>query len=113
MKIQTLEIKGGEILTVEIPAGTPNSAFPDIAQALCAGENKPARVIPLRPGMTIAKLTDAKLAEVGLVRSAGLKELLAKLKHGDCWCPMGIGNPMVTSHPDYCVKAQALFDALP
>lgn len=28
--------------------------------------------------------------------------LLLSLKRGSCWCEMGIGNPMVTSHSQAC-----------
>jgi hypothetical protein len=34
-------------------------------------------------------------------------EILVEMK-GECWCGMGIGNPMLKTHQAHCMKAQAL-----
>jgi hypothetical protein len=40
-----------------------------------------------------------------------LKEIIRGLKRGDCWCEMGIGNPMVSSHSPQCIAAQKAIEA--
>lgn len=42
--------------------------------------------------------------------SAKVREALEKLKRGDCWCEMGIGNPMVREHSPSCVAARAALE---
>ena len=32
---------------------------------------------------------------------------LLRLKTGSCWCPVGIGNPMYTSHSALCDEIRA------
>lgn len=36
-----------------------------------------------------------------------LAAALLAVKRGDCWCDMGIGNPMVRDHSPGCLQAQA------
>lgn len=36
-----------------------------------------------------------------------LREALAGLKRGECFCEMAIGNPMYKEHSKQCVKATA------
>ena len=38
---------------------------------------------------------------------AELLTVLKALKRGDCWCEMGIGNPMMSRHSPGCLSAQA------
>lgn len=37
-----------------------------------------------------------------------LRAVLRRLKRGDCWCEMAVGNPMVSSHDEACLEAQRL-----
>ena len=37
-----------------------------------------------------------------------LREALLQLKHGDCWCEVGIGNPMYTNHSAACLEVQQI-----
>ncbi len=36
------------------------------------------------------------------------KRLLSEMKHGDCWCEVGIGNPMMRGHSTVCLKVTAM-----
>lgn len=36
---------------------------------------------------------------------------LEQLKRGDCWCEMGVGNPMVDRHSGVCADAMAALSA--
>lgn len=38
--------------------------------------------------------------------------MLEGLKIGDCWCQVGIGNPMMTKHSEICLKLQKTFNNL-
>jgi len=45
-----------------------------------------------------------------------LLDVLLALKHqnyagGDCWCGVGIGNPMLKDHTTLCKMAQAVVEA--
>ncbi len=31
---------------------------------------------------------------------------ISKLKHGDCWCSKGIGDPRLSTCQDYCLEIQ-------
>lgn len=50
----------------------------------------PSTFIPLRPVLSQKQMLD----------------ILVGLKRGDCWCEMGIGNPMVREHDVACLQAQ-------
>lgn len=39
--------------------------------------------------------------------AAALREALIALKNEECWCGIGIGNPMMSRHSSQCNKAQA------
>lgn len=39
-----------------------------------------------------------------------LIELLHGIKTGDCWCPKGIGNPMMKSHTVGCLAARDVYN---
>lgn len=39
-----------------------------------------------------------------------LTDVLKELKTGDCWCQVGIGNPMITEHSKACLKLQKIFN---
>jgi len=41
------------------------------------------------------------------------RDLISALKSGDCWCPMGIGDPRYSDHTDTCKKIQEKIDASP
>lgn len=41
-----------------------------------------------------------------------LLTIIAALKTGDCWCEMGIGNPMVRQHSSVCQSVQALLSSI-
>ena len=39
-----------------------------------------------------------------------LSEIFQSLKRGDCWCEMGIGNPMYTEHSKGCQMVQQFLE---
>lgn len=39
-----------------------------------------------------------------------LTDVLKELKTGDCWCQVGISNPMITEHSKACLKLQKIFN---
>ncbi len=39
-----------------------------------------------------------------------LADVLKELKTDDCWCQVGIGNPMITEHSKACLKLQKIFN---
>jgi hypothetical protein len=39
-------------------------------------------------------------------------ELLKRLKRNDCWCEMGIGNPMYSGHTKVCKDVQGFLAEL-
>lgn len=53
----------------------------------------------------VVTLADAEALEN---ENKALREALAELKCGDCWCEMGIDNPMFREHSSGCKKAQAI-----
>jgi hypothetical protein len=54
----------------------------------------------------VITLADAEALEN---ENKSLREALADLKRGDCWCEVAIGNPMCRGeHSSGCKKAQAI-----
>ena len=51
---------------------------------------------------------DRQLIEELASRLAKVETAMFGLKKGDCWCGMGIGNPMITNHTPSCVVAQGV-----
>lgn len=39
-----------------------------------------------------------------------MMSIFEDLKTGDCWCQVGIGNPMITEHSKACLKLQKIFN---
>ncbi len=53
-----------------------------------------------------AALLECQRNRVGDTEQAGrLLGIIAKLKHGTCWCGMGLGHPSVSRHSDICKAA--------
>jgi hypothetical protein len=49
-----------------------------------------------------------------LARVRGLEDIVARLRTGDCWCGVGIGDPRVGGrHSVACVQARELLPELP
>lgn len=47
-----------------------------------------------------------------MIKLSNVLQLLLRLKAGDCWCEMGIGNPMVQEHTAVCLEAQETVDLI-
>lgn len=57
-------------------------------------------------GASLEVRAHARLIDENVVLEAENKRwrwLVEKLKRGDCWCEVGIGNPMVPGHSDVCI----------
>lgn len=58
----------------------------------------------------------ALVAEVRRLRAESddqrrrIRDILLQLRRGDCWCAVGIGNPMMATHSSACVSARAIVD---
>lgn len=37
------------------------------------------------------------------------RALFVRLKRGDCWCEVAVGNPNATSHSEVCKTLQGMF----
>ena len=49
---------------------------------------------------------DGTMATV--VYLSSVRAILHQLRKGQCWCEMGIGNPMVKKHSEICLAVQEI-----
>lgn len=58
-------------------------------------------------------LASCQRGRIGDAEHAGrLLSVIAGLKQGSCWCPMGIGHPAMKSHSEACLAAATALGAL-
>lgn len=62
--------------------------------------------IVIEEGTELYQTLENRLFPRGKILSMDARDILPRLKRGDCWCEVGVGNPNAKNHSQGCILAQ-------